>query len=77
MEERESEFTGRKGHVLKYVGCAYACIVASQFVEALGQKFTAAAGPLDLAAAAIFAFAFVAYPLYWIGHRDAADGADA
>lgn len=62
--ERDSEFTGLKGELLRYAGCAYALVIASQFIEALAMKAGAAAGALDMLSAAVFIFAFAAYPLY-------------
>lgn len=64
LQERESEFTGLKGELLRYTGCAYALVIASQFIEALAMRGGAASGVLYRCSAAVFVFAFVAYPLY-------------
>ena len=63
IRERESEFTGLKGQVLRYVGTAYALVIVSQFIEALAVKGGDAAGFMYAMSAVVFVFAFVAYPL--------------
>lgn len=63
-QERESEFTGLKGKLLRYGGSVYALVIASQFIEALAQRGGIASGLLHGCSAVVFVFAFVAYPLY-------------
>lgn len=60
--EHESEFTGTKGKVLKYVGCTYAMIVLSQFLKAFAMNAGAEAGFLFGLSTFTFIFAFVTYP---------------
>lgn len=62
VPERESEFTGLKGALLKYTGCTYALVIASQFIEALALSVGDATGALFVASRVVFAVAFVAYP---------------
>ena len=45
------------------MGTAYALVIVSQFIEALAVKGGDAAGFMYAASAAVFVFAFVAYPL--------------
>ena len=58
---RESEFTGTKGKVLKYVGCTYAMIILSQFIKAFGMS--ADAGALIDLSSFVFFLSFITYPL--------------
>ncbi|OUP09826.1 hypothetical protein [Collinsella sp. An2] len=60
---RESEFTGTKGKVLKYVGCTYAMIILSQFIKAFGMSADMGGGPLIELSSFVFVLAFVTYPL--------------
>ena len=62
VPERESEFTGLKGTLLKYTGCTYALVIAGQFIEALALSVGDATGALFVASRVVFAVAFVAYP---------------
>ena len=62
VSERESEFAGLKGALLKYTGCTYALVIASQFIEALALSVGDATGALFVASRVVFAVAFVAYP---------------
>ena len=62
VPERESEFTGLKGTLLKYTGCTYALVIASQFIEALALSVGDATGALFAASRVVFVAAFVAYP---------------
>ena len=61
--ERESEFTGLKGTLLRYAGCTYTLVIASQLIEALALSFGDATGFLYAASRVVFAVAFVAYPI--------------
>lgn len=59
--ERESEFTGLKGHLLKYTGCAYALVIVSRLIEVLSMR--AGSGVLAGVATAVLVAAFIAYPV--------------
>lgn len=59
----DSEFTGVKGRVLRYVGTVYALLVASQFVRAFAVKDAVFGGTLDVLAATIALLGLVAYPV--------------
>ena len=61
--ERESEFTGLKGTLLRYAGCTYALVIASQLIEALALSRGDATGVLYAASRVILAASFVAYPV--------------
>ena len=60
--EHESEFTGLKGKVLKYVGSTYAMIILSQFLKAFAMNGGAASSFLYGLSIFTFIFAFVSYP---------------
>lgn len=62
FEERESEFTGVKGQLLRYAGWTYAGVIASRFVDGLAAQAGVWSGTLDNLAAAIFGAAFLIYP---------------
>lgn len=64
VPERESEFTGLKGFVLRYVGSAWALLIASRLVEALAEGRPGAAGVLGALSTALGCLAFLAYPVY-------------
>lgn len=59
----DSEFTGVKGRVLRYVGTVYALLIASQFVRALAIHDAALGMPLNVLAATIALLGLVAYPV--------------
>ncbi len=59
----DSEFTGVKGRVLRYVGTVYALLIASQFVRAFAVKDAVLGGALDALAATIALLGLVAYPV--------------
>ena len=64
--EVESEFTGIKGALLRYAGCTYVLVLASQFLDALAHAWWCPAPAVDVlmgASAMLFPVAFVAYPL--------------
>ena len=69
VPERESEFTGTKGFILKYAGTAYALILLSQFCQALAALPVVPDEPLNVASYACFALAFVAYPAFSLCSR--------
>ena len=62
--ERESEFTGLKGWLLRYLGSAWALVIASQLVKALALAQPAAADPLWMISEALFIAAPAAFPAY-------------
>lgn len=64
--ERESEFTGLKGTLLRYAGCTYMVVLLGQLVEMLSQAWwcpEALAPVLAAASAAMFPLAFAVYPV--------------
>lgn len=62
--ERESEFTGLKGTLLRYAGCTYGLVIASQLIEALSFRAGDMANVFAGVSTAVFAFSFVAYPVF-------------
>ena len=63
IQERESEFTGLKGQLLRYAGCCtYVAVIVSRFIDGLAPQAGALSGALDNLAAAVFGAAFLVYP---------------
>lgn len=62
--DRESEFTGKKGELLRYGGVTFVLLVIVQLVKALLSVIGYASGTLDAAFVAISLAMFVVYPLY-------------
>lgn len=62
IQERESEFTGLKGQLLRYAGCTYVAVIVSRFIDGLAPQAGALSGALDNLAAAVFGAAFLVYP---------------
>lgn len=54
VRERESEFTGLKGQLLRYAGCTYVTVIVSRFIDGLAPQAGALSGALDNLAAAVF-----------------------
>ena len=74
--ERESEFTGVKGAILRYAGNAYTLVLVGLFFLAFAQAYPGAAWPLRVCAVIAFVLAVIIRPLKtWIHKRRA--GADA
>ena len=76
--EVESEFTGIKGALLRYAGCTYVLVLASQFLDALAHARVCPASAADVlmdASAVLFPVAFIAYPLF-LGVRRFLKGAE-
>lgn len=64
--ERESEFTGLKGQLLRYLGSWYVLVLAALFVEALAQTHWidgTAETVFHVIAALLTATAIIAYPV--------------
>lgn len=38
VQERESEFTGLKGQLLRYAGCTYVTVIVSRFIDGLAPQ---------------------------------------
>ena len=62
--DRESEFTGRKGELLRYGGVTFVLLVAVQLVKALLSVIGYASDTLDTVFVVISLAMFAAYPLY-------------
>ena len=74
--DRESEFTGKKGELLRYGGVTFALLVAVQLVKALLSVMGCASDTLDLVFVAISLAMFAVYPLYRkVGPARAGDAA--
>lgn len=68
--ERESEFTGLKGAVLRYVGNVYTLVLVGLFFLAFAQSYPVAAAPLRVCAGISFVLAVIVRPLkVWLRSR--------
>lgn len=68
--ERESEFTGLKGAVLRYVGNVYTLVLVGLFFLAFAQSYPVAAAPLRVCAGISFVLAVIVRPLkVWLRGR--------
>ncbi|HIU05385.1 MAG TPA: hypothetical protein IAD14_07985 [Candidatus Coprousia avicola] len=68
--ERESEFTGLKGAILRYAGNAYTLVLVGLFFLAFAEAYPAAAVPLRIAAGISFVLAVIIRPLKtWLRDR--------
>lgn len=62
--DRESEFTGKKGELLRYGGVTFVLLVVVQLVKALLSVIGYASDTLDMAFVVISLAMFAVYPLY-------------
>lgn len=68
--ERESEFTGLKGAILRYAGNAYTLVLVGLFFLAFAEAYPGAAVPLRIAAGISFVLAVIIRPLkIWLRDR--------
>ena len=75
MLERESEFTGLKGTVLRYTGSVYALVLLSLFLKALTINPALPDDILNAGALISLIAAFVAYPIAKRAQRKAEEEA--
>ena len=74
--ERESEFTGLKGAILRYVGNVYTLVLVGLFFLAFAQAYPGAAVPLRICAGVAFVLAVIIKPLKaWLRGRGNIGGA--
>lgn len=62
--DRESEFTGKKGELLRYGGVTFVLLVVVQLVKALLSVIGYASDTLDMVFVVISLAMFAVYPLY-------------
>lgn len=62
--DRESEFIGKKGELLRYGGVTFVLLVVVQLVKALLSVIGYASDTLDMAFVVISLAMFAVYPLY-------------
>ena len=74
--KRDSEFTGLKGMILRYVGNVYTLVLVGLFFLAFAQAYPGAALPLRICAGISFVLAVIIKPLkmWWQGRHNV-DGA--
>lgn len=70
--ERDSEFTGLKGMILRYVGNVYTLVLVGLFFLAFAQAYPGAALPLRICAGISFVLAVIIKPLkmWWQGRQN-------
>ena len=74
--ERESEFTGLKGAILRYAGNVYTLVLVGLFFLAFAQAYPGAAVPLRICAGVSFVLAVIIKPLKaWLRGRGNIGGA--
>lgn len=62
--KRESEFTGRKGQLLRYGGFTFVLLIVIQLVKAFMLLFGAQSAAIDVHFLLISLAAFAVYPVY-------------
>lgn len=69
--ERESEFTGLKGAILRYAGNIYTLTLIALFLAAFADAYPQAAFVLDPLSVVVFALGIVIHPLKkWFAHHE-------